>query len=209
MTQASLWQNEQQSYEFAELCNALYERELHLLVESTFSSVHSIQGKLRSLPYYVKRTAHLMTQAQTPLQLDVQNATWSTKQSSKMPLTGQTPEQVWQWYNSFDVALGLVIPVILNDHIVLDSIDRYDQENKRFRANIFGWFDSDSIINQNQQDAQQGIQLLKPTKKVMMAACAGHCWKNDDRCRPIIPTLRELLLSCSINWRNFKIPQPI
>ena len=67
-------------------------------------------------------------------------------------------------------------------------------------------------------------KLLKPNKKVMLAACAGHCWQitphntfysttdnkksttSARKLQPIIPSLRELLLSCAINWKDFKQP---
>ncbi|WP_448211971.1 hypothetical protein [Colwellia sp. MEBiC06753] len=200
--QASLWQNPQQSNQFAELCNALYERELHLLAGLKTNDVRSIQGRLQSLSYYVQKTAHAMVNAETPMTLDSQNASWSTKQSRTMPLQGQSLPEVGQWYQTNALARGLVVPVKVNEQIVLDCIDRVDEAKQRFRTNIYGWFNQESL-------AQADIQLLKPTKKVMMAGCAGHCWRNNAPCRPVIPSLRELLLSCSINWRNLKKPLKI
>lgn len=35
---------------------------------------------------------------------------------------------------------GLVIPTALNNHIVLDCIDRIDLEKQRFCTNAYGWF---------------------------------------------------------------------
>jgi len=205
MTQASLWQGDQHSVEFSELCNALYERELRVLADAKISNVIGIQGRLKSLPHYIKRTAHQMIQVQTPMTLDSQNASWSAKQSARLPLAGQEAESVWQWYEKTTPTPGLVVPVAYSDHIVLDSIDRLDKENHRFRTNVHGWFDQANVVkNQPRQ-----CRLLKPTKKVMMAACAGHCWENNEKRRPIMPSLRELLLSCTINWRNFKQPLPI
>ena len=84
MSQESLWPETSQSSCYAELCNALYERELNLLAIQQVSSVSSVQAKLKSLPYYIKRTADAMVRHQsssnTPLILDTQNACWSLKQ---------------------------------------------------------------------------------------------------------------------------------
>ncbi len=202
--QTSLWQNEQQSIDFAELCTALYERELGLLATISITSAAALQARLKSLPYYVKRTAHLMLQTQTPLALDVQNATWSAKQGAHMPLNDQDIESVNKWYLTAQLTHGLVVPIACESFIALDSIDRIDNENHRFRTNAHGWF---YLQDQKQQsDPQAKIRLLKPNKRVMTAACSGHSWLNDYKTNPVIPTLRELLLSCAINWRNFKRP---
>ncbi len=201
--QTSLWQEQQQSSDFSELCNALYERELRLLADAEISSIQTMQARLKSLPYYIKRTAHLMTQAQTPLSLDTQNASWSAKQSAHIPLTGQEHQAVWQWFHGNNISPGLVVPIALSDRIVLDCVDRVDNERMRFRTNLFGWCSEDQDIN------EQAPRLLKPNKKVMSAACAGHCWRDNKKVRPNIPTLRELLLSCQINWQNFKQPLAI
>lgn len=201
MSQVSLWQQEEIDAQYAELCNALYERELGVLAHLDISSMNSMQGRLKSLPYYIKRTAHLMLQTQTPLTLDIQNAAWVAKQSKFMPLTNETPDDVWSWYENTTWLPGLVVPIRLTDRIVLDSIDRIDTEKSRFRTNGYGWFEKGSVVNK-----QKKIQLLKPNKRIMSAACAGHNWSKQCIVRPIIPTLRELLLSCAINWKNFKRP---
>lgn len=201
MTQTSLWQAQQLSAEYAELCNALYERELRILANSDIDSVPAIQGRIKSLTYYINRTAHLMTQQASPLQLDVQNASWSAKQTTKMPLTGQNPADVWLWYMSFSIPHGLIVPILYANNIVLDSIDRIEPSKNRFRTNKHGWFTETRMLENN-----ESFRLLKPNKKVMSAACAGHCWHSSGSARPIMPSLRELLLSCAINWRNFKQP---
>lgn len=200
--QASLWKSEQQSSDFAELCNALYERELHALANMDTLSVGSVQGRLKSLPYYIQRTARLMMQCTTPLTLDIQNASWSAKQGSRLPLSEQDRDVVNQWYASTALKHGLVVPIVHDNHIALDCIDRIDLDNQRFRTNIHGWF-----LFQNKATEQEPLYtLLKPNKRVMTAACAGHCWVNNHKSIPVMPTLRELLLSCTINWRNFKQP---
>ena len=44
---------------------------------------------------------------------------------------------------------------------------------------------------------------------IFSAACAGHRWRNKRKSSPVIPSLRELILSCQINWKNFKLPTEI
>ncbi|WDE06388.1 hypothetical protein SG34_005555 [Thalassomonas viridans] len=198
MTQTSFWQDNQQTAQYAELCNALYERELAALVRGEFTSAVAIQHRIKSLPYYIKRTAHAMLQSQSPLDLDTVNGSWSAKQSVKMPLSGQEDAAIWQWYKSSKLRPGLVVPVALADRIILDCVDRLDKQGQGFRTNVCGWFREEA------KPEMQNFQLLKPNKKVMMAACCGHSWQNNKKARPVIPTLRELLLSCAINWQNFK-----
>lgn len=198
--QTSIWRHDLHSMQFAELCNALYERELLLLVNAEPSA---IAGRLKSLPYYIKATALAMTQIMTPLNLDVQNATWSSKQSSALPITEQKPEDIIAWYQKTKLSHGLVVPICLPTYLVLDSIVRLDTENNRFKTNVYGWF---SLHEYKEQYDRNGVlfKLLKPNKKVMMAACAGHAWQNNHKIPPVIPSLRELRLSCDINWKNFK-----
>lgn len=202
MTQPSLWQPQQKSSDYEVLCNALFEREIRELSVLPVNSVEALQGRLKSLPYYVQRTAYKMLAVETPLTLDTQNAAWSAKQSRTVPMSGQTANDVWHWYEQSNLAVGLVVPIFIGGLIVLDSIDRVDEDNKRFRTNVYGWF-SASL------DIKKSAQLLKPTKKVMMAACAGHSWQAVGPTSPKIPSIRELLLSCSINWRNFRRPLQI
>jgi hypothetical protein len=212
MTQSSFWQTHKQNNDFAELCNALYEREISLLANADVTSIENMQGRLKSLSHYINRTANLMVSVNelglSPLALDVQNATWSANQASKMSVLAQNEQDVFSWYlrlisQTNKASLGLVVPILKADHIVLDSIDRIDTEKKRIRTNISGWF---SLIEVN---LDHSLRLLKPTKKVMLAACAGHQWQGPMtaiKLRPVILNLRELLISCAIDWQNFKRP---
>lgn len=202
MTQSSIWYQQQKSSDYAELCNALFEREVIRLSNEASPSVEQIQHRLKSLPYYIQRAAYKMLSVESPLVLDIQNATWSAKQNKSMPFSEQSIESVQKWYLAIELNVGLVLPIKELGHVSLDSVDRVDKANQRFRTNRQGWFDIDNFSANKKQ-------LLKPTKKVMMAACAGHCWLNGKPAAPKIPTMRELLLSCSINWRNFKRPIPI
>ena len=216
MTQSSFWQTHTETGGFAELCNGLYQREINLIAKGDYASVQAVQARLQSLPYYITRTAHAMTevnsQGLSPLQLDSQNASWSAKQSTKLPLSGQETEQerdkVFAWYLQEGICVGLAVPVLLFDHIIIDCIDRIDVDRQRLRTNVGGWF---SLVATNSvtQGRDVNKQLLKPSKKIMTSACAGHCWQRNIKQLPIIPSLRELLLSCSINWKNFKKPLAI
>ena len=210
VTQSLLWQTEQQSSDFAELCNALYERELQILATTEITAVLALQGRIKSLPHYVKRAAHALLSADSPLELDIQNASWSAKQTASMPSTSQLLDyqgNVLPWYKDRQLAHGLVVPIATEGRIVLDCIDRVDIEKQRFRTNVYGWFDLASAPEGVESQVPLAkAKLLKPNKKVMTAACAGHCWQNSRKVQPVIPSLRELLLSCSINWHNFKQP---
>jgi len=212
MTQSSFWQTNKQNNDFAELCNALYEREIRLLANAEFNSIEIMQGRLKSLSYYINRTANLMVNVNdlglSPLTLDIQNATWSANQASKLPVLTQNEQDAISWYLSLinrtnKASLGLVVPIRKAGRIVLDSIDRIDTEKKRIHTNVSGWF---SLTEVNDQ---QTLYLLKPTKKIMLAACAGHQWQGQmkaTKLRPVTPSLRELLISCAIDWHNFKRP---
>lgn len=200
--QTSLWKSEQQSSDFAELSNALYERELHALANMEDVSIVLVQGRLKSLPYYIKRTAHLMLNSNSPLNVDIQNASWSAKQGAHLPITDQDLDHVNQWYSQASLQHGLVVPILQKTYIALDCIDRVDLHKQRFRTNVHGWFS----FSDNTDGFAQQYRLLKPNKRIMTAACTGHSWVNDHKSIPVMPTLRELLLSCTINWKNFKKP---
>lgn len=204
MSQTSLWQNDPQNTAIAELSSALYEREIQLLSTATFNAVMPIQAKLKSLPYYVQRAAYKLIHAHSPLDFDIQNASWSAKQSSKLPLVGQDVDLISQWYTPESLTLGLVIPILENtqtkQRIHLDSIDRIDAQNNRIHSNYYGWFDVRTTLARESST----IQLMKPSKRIMSAACCGHQWGDNGRQLVSPLSLRELLLTTNINWRNFK-----
>ncbi|MCP4990053.1 MAG: hypothetical protein GY928_29630 [Colwellia sp.] len=218
MSQSSLWQIPANTGDFAELCNGLYQREISLIAKGNFASTQAVQTRLKSLSYYINRTAHAMTnvvvQGHSPLLLDSQNASWSAKQSKRIPLSGQETEQelanVLIWYLQARVSIGLVVPVLLGNHIIIDCIDCIDMEKQRIHTNVGGWFSlttvGEHVISSTQSCTKR---LLKPNKKIIASACAGHSWQGNARQLPVIPSLRELLLSCAINWKNFKKPLAI
>jgi len=225
MSQSSLWQINTEIGHFAELCNGLYQREIAIIAKGNFVSAQAVQVRLASLSYYITRTALAMmdviAQGHTPLLLDTQNASWSAKQSKQIPLAEQQASRhnlqgnkqengleyakTIRWYLQKDIAPGLVVPVLLADRIIIDCIDRIELDKRRIRTNVAGWFSltTNEFITEGQGASKR---LLKPNKKIMISACTGHCWQGNNKQLPIIPTLRELLLSCSINWKNFKKP---
>jgi len=226
MTQASLWQTQPDSFFFSELCAALYQREVSLLAKEEFINCLVLQSRLKSLPHYIAMTAHAMMQVDrlqiTPLLLDSQNASWSAKQTATIPLAGQGDDLISAWYLTNNIKVGLVVPVLWQSTITLDCIDRMDIAQGRVHTNVAGWFDLNAQFNDKLNDKLNSRlsngcnedhrgkgqvierRLLKPNKKVMMAACAGHNWQAGTKIVPVMPRLRELLLSCSINWKNFK-----
>jgi hypothetical protein len=106
--------------------------------------------------------------------------------------------------------LGLCLPVHVSalgvEHIELDSLDRIEAEDKRMHLNKHGWFDFNGNHVGAKSDKVHGVQkrLLKPSKTLLTAACCGHTWDHKGRSPPRPLSLRELLLSSSINWQNFR-----
>jgi hypothetical protein len=202
MNQGELWQNVKLQPQLAELCRALYQHEVLALAQLPHElfTIRQLQARLKSLPYYIDITANKLIHSEAPMALDVVNASWIVKQSSKPPYLKQTPSLVCQWYLSFRWPLGLVIPILDQGRILLDSIDRIDSQQQKFRANYAGWFH----LGKNSTVSDTRFQLLKPTKAIMMAACAGHRWQGNRVLSPQRLSLRELMLSTAINWNNFK-----
>lgn len=203
-----LSQSSTSAAQFSELCNAMYERELQVLAHAEFSSVKQVQSKLQSLSHYIKRTAGSMLGAQSPLALDSQNASWAMKQAKQLPIKEQTTDDIRKWYATNKLALGLVVPVLVrsgvSSRIMIDCIDKIDHDKQRFRTNYCGWFNyNETVMNKN-----QSFTLLKPSKKVLSAACSGHQWQGESKTQPLTLPLRELLLSCQINWHNLRTPVP-
>ncbi|QDP01999.1 hypothetical protein [Thalassotalea sp. PS06] len=208
MEQDSFWQGAGSHPQFHQLCHALYEREVDKLSALETSSVAPIQAKLKSLSHYISRTAHALLASDAPIQVDCQNASWSAKQSTKIPINDQTPDTVASWFQTKTLSLGLVVPVYQQaqgiEFIFLDCIDKIDLEANTIRCNFSGRFQLTSSGIEN----KYGYQLLKPNRKVMLAACSGHRWVAGKKSNPRSLDLRELLLSSQINWKNFQKPLP-
>lgn len=90
-------------------------------------------------------------------------------------------------------------------------------ENVNTEAGVTSNIDSKTNTashNANMVSAQSGSsnnphiikrQLLKPTKIFLTAAVCGHCWNYRGKTTPRRLSLRELLLSTSINWKHFRL----
>ncbi|WP_404402633.1 hypothetical protein LG288_04980 [Idiomarina seosinensis] len=205
--QTDIFQPIAQHGDFAELCVALYEREVNQLAQIEDMPVRALQRRLASLPFYIQRAAHgcLRAEQEAPLSLDVQNASWQATQASKCPvnpLSGQTVKTQQQWFKKH-AALGLVVPVAYQTAelktIFLDSIDRVDAQYNRVHLNYRGWF------NFSGDGEPPSETLLKPNKRVMTAASCGHQWNHKRRINPRTLTLRELLLVATLDWKKFQV----
>ena len=100
-------------------------------------------------------------------------------------------------------------------YIELDAIDKVDTAKQTLRLNKYGWFHFSGLpvtaINTIPENAAEvsAIHIVKPNKAVMTAGCCGHCWNYKGKTMPRRLTLRELLLTSTINWKNYTRIDPI
>ncbi len=207
--QVDIFSDDQRQLHYAELCNALYERELASLSQQKISNISLLQRKIAGLRHHVKRAAYNLLQHQSPLEVDVHNASWQAKQAAKCMANNYATEKTQQWFAS-NIQIGCSIAVHVkqlgSEHIELDSIDRVDFAGNRVHTNKFGWFNIDGEFAEDKyrQTDVQCLRLLKPTKAILTAACCGHKWDHKGRGQQRALSLRELLLSLSINWKTFR-----
>lgn len=206
--QVNIFSDDLRQLHFAELCNALYERELNHLSQKNFNSISLLQRQIGGLKHHIKRAAYNLLQHQTPLQIDVHNASWQAKQAAKCPAKLLELDKTLSWF-SHPFELGVCVPVYINElgaeHIELDSIDRFDIEQSKLHLNKWGWFNFNGTPVNPQSDVKAAsAQLLKPSKLLFTAASCGHSWNHKGRSQPRLLTLRELMLSFSINWQTFR-----
>ncbi|RUO80605.1 hypothetical protein CWI84_05975 [Idiomarina tyrosinivorans] len=205
--QTDIFQPLAQQGQYAELCTALYERELQQLAQIPAVSATALQKRLASLPFYIQRAARGSLASKSPLALDVQNASWSQRQAKQCPANAERAtaqaSALNQWLKRH-AALGLVLPVWVysatEQRILLDSVDRVDREQQRVRLNYQGWFSFDGIA---EDPIDSACRLIKPDKKVMTAAACGHRWGAQGRLSPTPLSLRELLLVATLDWKGF------
>ena len=213
-----------QSSEFAELCNALYAEQLRELSQaeqsgtSQVNDIRLLRRRLASLSGHVQRTAHALLFAARELRrcgfeheltLDIHAASWLAKQSQKPPraptINAQSKLASWLERNA---CLALVVPVLHCEQgvtqIYLDSIDEISLPESRVHFNQWGWFDiSGNALASEEQGESLQLQLLKPDKAVMIAACCGHRWAASGRMQPMSLSLRTLLLTSTLVWPKF------
>ncbi|WP_133470207.1 hypothetical protein [Paraglaciecola marina] len=207
--QVDIFSDDKRQQHFAELCNALYERELASLSQQKFNNISLLQRKIAGLRHHIKRAAYSLLQYDSPLEVDLHNASWQAKQAAKCMAGKADADKTEQWY--FDnVKIGRCIPIHVDtlgaEHIELDSVDRIDLENAKLHANKFGWFAFNGTFLEDspRQIEVLNVKLLKPSKAILTAACCGHHWNHKGRSQQRALSLRELLLSLSIDWKTFK-----
>lgn len=206
--QVDIFSDDQRQLHFAELCNALYERELSQLAQQKYNDVSLLQRKIGGLKHHVKRVADSLLDKECPLQLDIHNASWQAKQAAKCMANKVDAQKTEQWF--FDhIQIGRCVPIHVDtlgaEHIELDSVDRIDMENAKLHANKFGWFAFNGTFLEEyiRQPDILGVKLLKPSKAVLTAACCGHYWNHKGKSQQRTLSLRELHLSLSLNWKRF------
>jgi len=200
--QSDIFVTDELQLHYAELCNALYERELTQLAANTSTDVRRLKSRLNGLSYLIRRAARVMLQPQGPLQLDPHNASWQYKQTSKNPEHKSSTEQTQSWLQSHR-HIGEIVTLSIQElgyqHIELDSIDRVDAGNGRLHLNKHGWFNQHGVAEQD--TALQQKRILKPSKLIWVSACCGHRWDHKGKSQPRTLTLREIMLTTSIKWR--------
>jgi hypothetical protein len=189
---------------FAELSNALYERELQNIAMSNISDPALLKRKVKGLSYHVKNAARHLLEGNAPIDVDVHNGSWQAKQAAKCPIATQNTDKTLKWYGN-KIRHGAVVAVYVEhlgeEHIELDSIDMMASD--RLHLNKFGWFSKTGEYFEI-VPKQTRYLLLKPTKAILIAACGGHRWTSRGRTIPRALSLRELLLSTDIDWKSFK-----
>lgn len=206
--QVDIFADQQGQLHYAELCNALYERELASLSQQKINSISLLQRKIAGLRHHIKRAAYSLLQHQSPLRVDVHNASWQAKQAAKCMANKYDAEKTQQWFSN-NVQIGCSIAIHVKqlgcEHIELDSLDKIELSNNRVHCNKFGWFklDGTCAVQPNKAKDILGLRLLKPTKAILTAACCGHKWDHKGKGQQRTLSLRELLLSLSIDWKTF------
>ncbi|MCU7554857.1 hypothetical protein OCL06_09625 [Alteromonas sp. ASW11-19] len=194
--------------EFAELCNALYERELHVLATQGPTQLPLLRRRLQGLPHHIRRAAYFLARNNAPIDVDSHNASWQAKPAAKCPAHRSEPDKTAQWYSRYS-EYGLVVPVhvqsIEGDHIELDSVDMLQAAEHKLHANKHGWFHMDGEPVDPPAPNTVRCRLLRPSKPIMTAACCGHTWNHKGRSSPRALSLREMLLSGNINWKTFRL----
>lgn len=195
---------------FADVCNALYERELMTLAMQGPGQLSLMKRKLGGLSHHVKRAAEYLVTNPTPLKVDAHNGAWQAKQAAKSPALAIEHQDVHDWFAQ-KASIGLPVCVVVTNldhqHLELDCVDRIQDENQTLHLNRFGWFSYDGayVDDSTSADAVEAteLRLVLPNKKTMAAACSGHCWNHKGKLSPRTLTLRELLLSTLIDWKTF------
>jgi len=193
---------------FAEICTALYERELLNLAMSLPDEKSLAQQKIRGLSHHIRRTAHFMARQTPPLTLDSHNAAWLAKQPGKCPAGKVSAADTKKWLMQYATP-GLVTCVVVAHydamHIELDSIDRVLTTEQTIHINKYRWFTFEGNT-QTTSSEYSSLRLIKPTRALVTAACCGHRWNHRGKMSPRTLSLRELLLASTLDWKHFRRP---
>ena len=194
---------------FAELCTALYERELNLLAHQPQVSTGLLQRRLQSLPYHVKNAARGMLESDAPYSLDIQNASWQAPQKRQLAISSTQPAKLQKWLGR-QARLGDTVAIFdLRGPIHLarlDSIDRIDKEQQRVHCNMHGWFDfggrciEPSAEQSTDSSQHHKLWLLKPDSNNLAPAFCGHQWSHKGKVDPRTLSLREVLLATTVDF---------
>jgi hypothetical protein len=185
---------------FAELCMALYERELKQLAQQPQASISLLQRRLQSLPYHVKNAAQGMLESDAPYTLDVQNASWQAPQKRQLSISATQPSKLQRWLRH-SARLGDTVPIVdlrlPLQHVRLDSIDRIDHEQQRVHCNMHGWF---SFQGECLEPDGELLHLVRPDNSNLAPAFCGHQWNHKGRIDPRTLSLREVLLATTVEF---------
>ncbi|RWU12267.1 hypothetical protein EGC76_03500 [Pseudidiomarina gelatinasegens] len=185
---------------FAELCTALYERELKQLAQQEQISISLLQRRLQSVPYYVQNAARGMLESDAPYTLDVQNASWQTPQKKHLTVSSTQASKLQRWL-SRSARLGDTVPIFdlqsAIQQVRLDSIDRIDKAQHRVHCNMHGWFNFEGKCLETGSDQ---LWLLRPDATNLAPAFCGHQWSHKGRIDPRTLTLREVLLATTVDF---------
>ncbi|MFT6896028.1 MAG: hypothetical protein ACJA13_000425 [Paraglaciecola sp.] len=205
--QSDIFCDSQHQRYFAEICNALYERELLVLSQTNFTNISLLQRRLAGLRHHIKRAAFHFINHNGPLSVDVHNASWQARQATQCMAAKHDSAKATAWFSVY-CRLGLPVPVHVAtlgaQHIELDCIDRIEEQ--RLHLNKYGWYalNGEPDNGDNKQSDTLQTRLLQPNKALLSAACSGHSWDHKGRTAPRTLSLRELLLSANINWKTFR-----
>ncbi len=199
--QGQLWQGDQQRFLQAQLCNALYAREIFALASA--DNTQRLQRRLASLPYYIERAANTIVSGNCPLELDAHHGGWVAKQTQSPPQ--HCPLETQRFYQK-NAKLGVIVPVLVVElHSVTVKIDSIDEvKDNQVHLNQFGWFTFRGMPAFNNTQSQ--LRLLKPLKRHFTPAVCGHSWHGKTIAAKRVLSLREMLLASRINWQNFRKP---
>lgn len=210
--QTSIFHGSDQQLEFAELCAALFEATLTDIAKQPNLDTVRIQRKLGGLSYHVKNAAFKLLTIDNPLSVDIYNASWQYKQPRKCTAKDFVTQETVDWYTKH-ACHGLPVPILVKDyeqmHLELDCIDILDMPNNKIHLNKYEWISLTANEDNPPTVASKQDQLVilqKPSKAVMASASCGHRWTYKGITHPRKLSLRELLISTTISWKNFKFP---